>query len=233
MDYVDLNIGLPLQWLLILACFAASAFLVMGRWMLAASMSLALVIAFVTPRMVSALYVRPNEISLERPYIDTHIHATRSAFGLEQQVKELDFNADPNGAIDAAQHKDLLDNVRLWDYQAFHDTITQRQALRTYYVFHASDVDRYNIDGHYRQVLLAPRELDISNLPDARNNWINPRFIYTHGYGLVLSEVSKMTPDGLPVLMIQDAPPEISTPSIKLTRPELYYSEVTHEPVFV
>ena len=232
-DYVDLNIGLPLQWLLILACFAASAFLVMGRWMLAASMSLALVIAFVTPRMVSALYVRPNEISLERPYIDTHIHATRSAFGLEQQVKELDFNADPNGTIDTAQHKDLLDNVRLWDYQAFHDTITQRQALRTYYVFHDSDVDRYNIDGHYRQVLLAPRELDIGNLPDARNNWINPAFIYTHGYGLVLSEVSKMTPDGLPVLMIQDAPPKISTPSLKLTRPELYYGEVTHEPVFV
>src|SRR5580704_12190113 len=68
-DYVDLNIGLPLQWLLILACFAASAFLLMGRWILAASMSLALVVAFVAPLLVSTLYVRPNEISLERPYI--------------------------------------------------------------------------------------------------------------------------------------------------------------------
>ncbi|MEI9973154.1 MAG: UPF0182 family protein [Ignavibacteriota bacterium] len=232
-DYVDLNIGLPLQWLLIVACFAASAFLLMGRWILAASMSLALVVAFVTPRIVSGLYVRPNEISLERPYIDTHIHATRSAFGLEQQVKELEFNADPNGTIDTAQHKDLLDNVRLWEFQAFHDTITQRQALRTYYVFHDSDVDRYMIDGKYRQVLLSPRELDITNLPDARNNWINPAFIYTHGYGMVLAEVSKMTSDGLPVLMIQDAPPKIESPSLKLTRPEIYYGEVTHEPVFV
>ncbi len=232
-DYVDLNIGLPLQWLLIAACFAGSAFLLMGRWILAASMSLALVVAFVTPRMVSALYVRPNEISLERPYIDTHIHATRSAFGLEDRVKEIEFKADPNGSIDSAQHKDLLDNVRLWDYQAFHDTVTQRQALRTYYVFNDSDVDRYTIDGKYRQVLLAPRELDISKFPDARNNWINPAFIYTHGYGLVLAEVSKMTTDGLPALMIQDAPPKISSPSIKLTRPEIYYGEVTHEPVFV
>ena len=232
-DYVDLNIGLPLQWLLIVACFAASGLLLAGRWILAASMSVALVVAFVAPRAVSALYVRPNEISLERPYIDTHIHATRSAFGLEQRVKEIEFNADPNGSIDTAQHKDLLDNVRLWDYQAFHDTITQRQALRTYYVFHDSDVDRYMIDGKYRQVLLAPRELDITNLPDARNNWINPAFIYTHGYGLVLAEVSKMTQDGLPVLMIQDAPPKISSPSIKLTRPEIYYGEVTHEPVYV
>jgi uncharacterized membrane protein (UPF0182 family) len=177
--------------------------------------------------------VRPNEISLERPYIQTHIHATRSAYGLEQHVKEIEFQADPNGTIDTARHKDLLDNVRLWDYQVFHDTITQLQALRTYYVFHGSDVDRYTIDGQYRQVLLAPRELDISNLPDARNNWINPAFIYTHGYGLVLAEVSKMTPDGLPVLMIQDAPPKIATPSLKLTRPEIYYGEVTHEPVFV
>jgi uncharacterized membrane protein (UPF0182 family) len=232
-DYVDQNIGLPLQWLLIVACFAASALLLMGRWILAASMSLALVVAFIAPRLVSALYVRPNEISLEQPYIDTHIHATRSAYGLEARVKEIEFNADPNGSIDTAQHKDLLSNVRLWDYQPFHDTITQRQALRTYYVFHDSDVDRYIIDGQYKQVLLAPRELDIANLPDARNNWINPAFIYTHGYGLVLAEVSKMTQDGLPVLMIQDAPPKIETPSLKLTRPEIYYGEVTHEPVFV
>src|SRR5208283_1639166 len=92
-DYVDLNIGLPLQWLLIMACFAASGLLLAGRWILAASMALALVVAFVAPGAVSALYVRPNEISLEKPYIETHIHATRSAYGLEQSVKEIEFNA--------------------------------------------------------------------------------------------------------------------------------------------
>ena len=232
-DYVDEFVGLPLQWLLIGACFAAAAFVLAGRWILAACMSLALVISFAAPRLVSALHVRPNEISLEKPYIQAHIHATRSAYGLEQRVHEIEFNADPNASIDTAHHKALLDNVRLWDWGAYHDTITQRQALRTYYVFHDSDVDRYTIDGQYRQVLLSPRELDISNLPDARNNWINPAFIYTHGYGLVLSEVSKMTSDGLPVLMIEDAPPKIHTQSLKLTRPEIYYGEVTHEPVFV
>jgi uncharacterized membrane protein (UPF0182 family) len=232
-DYVDQNIGLPLQWLLIVACLAAAVFIWFGRWMLAGSMAIALVISFIAPRAVSALYVRPNEISLERPYIQTHIHATRSAYGLEQQVKEIEFNAQPDAPIDAAKHKPLLDNVRLWEYQPYHDTITQRQALRTYYTFNDSDVDRYTIDGQYRQVLLSPRELDIRQLPDASANWINPAFIYTHGYGLVLSEVSKMTPDGLPVLLIQDAPPKIETPSLKLTRPEIYYGEVTHEPVFV
>jgi uncharacterized membrane protein (UPF0182 family) len=35
------------------------------------------------------------------------------------------------------------------------------------------------------------------------------------------------------VLLIENAPPEVKTKSLKLTRPELYYGEVMHEPVFV
>ncbi|MEO7651387.1 MAG: UPF0182 family protein, partial [Bryobacteraceae bacterium] len=124
-------------------------------------------------------------------------------------------------------------NVRLWDWRPFHDTVTQIQALRPYYTFADSDVDRYTIDGQIRQVLLSPRELDIRQLPDAQKSWINPHFVYTHGYGMVLAEASRITPDGLPVLLIQNAPPEVKTKSLKLTRPELYYGEVTHEPVFV
>ena len=232
-DYVDRYIGLPLQWLLILASLAAAVLVWLKRWKLAASMALALVISFVVPWAVSVLYLRPNEISLERPYIQTHIHATRSAYGLEERVREIEFKAQPESAIDVAAHKPLLDNVRLWDWRAFHDTITQIQALRPYYVFHDSDVDRYTIDGEYRQVLLAPRELDIAQLPSAQASWINPAFIYTHGYGVVLAEVSKITPDGLPVLLIDNAPPVVKTTSLKLTRPEIYYGEQTHEPVFV
>ncbi len=233
-DYVDQNIGLPLQWLVIAACLAAAVFVWMGRWFLAGTMALALVVDFAVPAAVSALYVRPNEISLQRPYIQSHIHATRSAFGLEQRVREIEFKAKPEAPIDVAHHKPLLDNVRLWDSHAFHDTVTQIQALRPYYVFHERpDVDRYTIDGQLRQVLLSPRELDLTQLPAARANWINPAFIYTHGYGLVLAPVSQITPDGLPVLLIDNAPPVVKTNSLKLTRPELYYGEVTHEPVFV
>ena len=188
-DWVDQRVGLPMQWLMIGACFAAAILVWMRRWITAAAMALALVVAFVVPAAVSALYVRPNEISLERPYIRTHIHATRSAYGIEQRVSEVEFAAQPEAPIDLAANKPLLDNVRLWEWRPFHDTVTQRQALRTYYTFNDSDVDRYMIDGQYRQVLLAPREFDIRQLPDAVSNWINPAFIYTHGYGLVLSEV--------------------------------------------
>jgi uncharacterized membrane protein (UPF0182 family) len=232
MDYVDQKVGLPLQWVLVAASLAAAAFVWMRRWALAVSMGLALVVSFLLPRAVSALYVRPNEISLQRPYIQQHIQATRSAYGLDR-TKDAEFAAEPDAPIDVAAQRPLLDNVRLWEWKPFHDTIMQRQALRTYYNFNDSDVDRYTIDGQYRQVLLSPRELDISQLPDARANWNNPAFIYTHGYGLVLAEVSRMTAEGLPVLTIDDTPPRINTKSLKLTRPELYYGEVTHDPVFV
>jgi uncharacterized membrane protein (UPF0182 family) len=232
-DWVDQNVGLPLQWLLILSCLVAAALVWMGRFLWAAFLALSLVVSFVVPGIVSALYVKPNEISLERPYVVTHIHATRSAYGIEQNVREVEFKAQPEASIDIAQNQSTLDNVRLWDTQAFHDTVTQIQALRPYYTFHDSDVDRYTIDGEYRQVLVAPRELDISQLPAARASWINPAFIYTHGYGLVLAPVSKITPDGLPVLLIDNAPAVVKTKSLSLTRPELYYGEVTHEPVFV
>jgi uncharacterized membrane protein (UPF0182 family) len=232
-DWTDLHVGLPLQWLVIFACIAAAVLVSMGRWIAAASMALALVIAFIAPRVVAAVYVSPNEISLERPYIDTHIHATRSAYGIEQRVHEVDFKVQPDAPIDPVQNRSTLENVRLWDWQAFHDTVTQIQALRPYYVFKDSDVDRYTIDGRYRQVLIAPRELDLSQLPAARDNWINPAFIYTHGYGVVLSEVNQMTSDGLPKLLIYDAPPVVTTPSLKITRPGIYYGEGMHEPVFV
>ena len=132
------------------------------------------------------------------------------------------------------QDATLLDNIRLWDLRAYNATITQIQALRPYYTFPDTDVDRYFINGRIKQVLLSPREIDVSQLSaEASQSWINPRFIYTHGFGVVVSEVNKITPDGLPVLLIENAPPEIKSPGFQLTRPEIYYGESTQDPVFV
>jgi uncharacterized membrane protein (UPF0182 family) len=232
-DYVAEMIALPLQWLVIAACLIAAVFASFGRWKIVALVVAAFLLRAVVPPIVSAVYVKPNEISIQRPYIKTHIQATRSAFGLERRTVEREFKATMDARIDVAKHKPLLDNVRLWDWRAFHDTITQIQALRPYYAFAATDVDRYIIDGQLRQVLLTPRELDIRQMAAAQERWINPHFIYTHGYGMVMAESNRITADGLPVLFVQDAPPQIKTNSLKLTRPEIYYGEVVHEPVFV
>jgi uncharacterized membrane protein (UPF0182 family) len=231
-DYVDQNIALPLQWVLIVSAVLSAIALLFGKWRIALLVVLAFIIRNIVPGIVTATYVRPNEISMERPFIERHIAATRSAYGIDQRTRELDFPAKPAQQIDFARHKPLLDNVRLWDWHAFHDAITQLQPYRPY-IYSNTDVDRYTINGELRQVMLSPRELDLSQLGDARSTWINPHFIYTHGYGIVMAEANQVSPNGLPVLFIQNAPPEVSVPGLKFTRPELYYGENVHDPVFV
>lgn len=234
-DYVDEKMTLPLRYVLVVVALIGIPLVWTGRYVHAVA---AIVAAFglhlVAPGIVRAVYVRPNEISIERPYIERHIEATRSAFGLGRRATERVFSASTHESVDAAQHATLLENIRLWDWRAYSDTITQIQALRPYYTFPDTDVDRYTIDGRIKQVLLSPRELDVRQLPaDARQSWVNPHLVYTHGFGVVVSEVNKTTPDGLPVLLIENAPPEIKSSGFKLTRPEIYYGESTHDPVLV
>jgi hypothetical protein len=234
-DYTDDHFVLPLNWVVIVALCVGAALVAAARWIPAGiAIAASLVLLWVVPSVAGALYVKPNEISLERPYIESHIEATRQAYRLSDHIREVEMHTNPNAAIDTVKNKALLDNVRLWDWRPFHDTITQMQALRPYYVFHEPpDVDRYIIDGQPRQVLLSARELDITQLPGTQSSWVNPHFVYTHGYGLVLAEVAKITPEGQPVYLIKDMPAAISTTSLKLTRPELYYGELQQEPVFV
>ncbi len=231
-DWVDERVTLPLQWVLIASCVVSAAALAAGKWRIAMLVVAAFLVRNVVPPIVTATYVRPNEISIERPYIERHIAATRSAFGIDQRTREVEFQAHAEERIDFTRHKPLLDNVRLWDWRAFHDTITQLQPYRPY-VYSDTDVDRYTIGNQLRQVMLSPRELDLTQLGDARSTWINPHFIYTHGYGIVMAEANQVSENGLPVLMIKDAPPEVNAPGLKLTKPQLYYGENVQEPVFV
>jgi uncharacterized membrane protein (UPF0182 family) len=233
MNWVDLNIRLPIAWLLVAGCLLGAAAIAAGRFKWAFAVVVLFLIQGVVPGILSAVYVRPNEIAIERPYIQRHIEATRDAYGLNQRARDLDFKVNPAEKLDLASHEATISNVRLWDWRAFHDTVTQIQTLRPYYVFNDTDVDRYLIDGKLRQVMLSPRELDINQLRDAQSRWVNPHFIYTHSYGLVMAESNEITADGLPILFVKDAPPVVESSTLKLTRPEIYFGEVVHEPVFV
>ena len=234
-DYVDEKAVLPLRWLLIAAALIGIPLVWTRRYrMTVAALAAVYGLMLLLPVLIRAVYVRPNEISIERPYIERHLEATRLAFGLNRRATERPFSAAARETVDPVQHAALLENIRLWDWRAYSDTINQIQALRPYYKFPDTDVDRYIINGRIKQVLLSPREIDVRQLPaDAQASWINPHFIYTHGFGVVVSEVNKTTPDGLPVLLIADAPPEIRSSGFRLTRPEIYYGESTHDPVFV
>ncbi len=232
-DWVADHVVLPLQWLMIAGCVFGAALVAAKKPRWALFVLVLLPVRWLLPSLVASLYVRPNELALEKPYIQYHIDATRAGYGLKTRVKETVLNTASEVPIDYSKHKAVLDNVRLWDWRAFHDTISQIQPLRPY-VYQDTDVDRYTIDGRLRQVLMAPRELQLSQIGEAAARWINPHLIYTHGYGVVMAEANRITPDGLPVLFIKDAPPVVTTKSLQLTEPEMYYSEeVDHEPVFV
>jgi uncharacterized protein len=230
-DWVEQHISLPMQTAKAGAALLAAALVLIRRRRLALVCLVVLLGDFVAAPLVSSLYVKPNELMLEKPYMERHIEATRTAFGLDRS-RDVAFAATGDGKIDFARNEPLLSNVRLWDWRAFHDTLSQSQPLRPY-AYANTDVDRYQIDGKMRQVLLAPRELDLAQLGDAGRRWINSELTFTHGYGLVLAPANRITAAGLPDLLIHDAPVQVLTPSLKLTRPELYYGESSHEPVFV
>ncbi|MCW5964182.1 MAG: UPF0182 family protein [Bryobacterales bacterium] len=233
MNWVDINVRLPLAWVTVAVCLLTAMAVAAGKLRWALAVLVVVLLQAAVPGIVGAVYVRPNEIAIERPYIQRHLEATRDAYRLSQKATSVDFNARMDSRFEIAEHQATLSNVRLWDWRAFHDTVTQIQTLRPYYTFSDTDVDRYTIDGQLRQVMLSPRELDITQLRDAQSRWVNPNFIYTHGFGMVMAEANEITSDGQPVFFVQDAPAQVRSKTLKLTRPEIYYGEVVHEPVFV
>jgi uncharacterized protein len=182
---------------------------------------------------VGSFIVKPNELDRERPYIAHNIELTRQAYGLDR-VSRHEFPAETSiEATDAANNQATLQNIRLWDWRALQDTLRQIQEIRTYYDFPDIDIDRYDIDGNVRQVMLAARELSVDKLPESSRNWINERLIYTHGYGITMNPVNGFTPEGLPTLFLSNMPVQSTVPSIQITRPEIYFGELTGNDVYV
>src|SRR5438552_1693994 len=182
---------------------------------------------------VNGFVVKPNELVRETPYIAHNIEMTRLAFGLNR-LAQSPFPAETGiEALDAANHQPTLQNIRLWDWRALQDTLRQIQEIRTYYDFPDIDIDRYEIDGAVRQMMLATRELNVDKLPESSRNWINEKLIYTHGYGVTMNPVNGFTPEGLPVLALRDMPVRSAIPSLEITRPEIYFGELTDTDVYV
>jgi uncharacterized membrane protein (UPF0182 family) len=184
------------------------------------------------PALLQRFRVSPNELAAERPFIEHNIRMTRQAYNLHR-IEEKEFPADE--ALDARaldRNEATIKNIRLWDYRPLLRTFAQLQEIRTYYKFIDVDNDRYTVGGEYRQLMLSPRELSYQHLQGGKN-WINEHLTYTHGYGVVVGPVNRITPEGLPEFFVKDIPPRSSDGFPKISRPEIYYGEVGNEYVLV
>jgi hypothetical protein len=207
----------------------------LGRWLIAAILPAAvcyLALQGIT-WYVSSFIVKPNELVREQPYITHNIELTRQAYGLSQIVQR-EFPAETTvDAADPANNQPTLQNIRLWDWHALQDTLRQIQEIRTYYDFPDVDIDRYTLDSTTREVMLAARELNVEKLPESSRNWINEKLIYTHGYGITMNPVNGFTPEGLPTLILRDMPVQSTVRGLNVTRPEIYFGELTNTDVYV
>ena len=231
--YTDINVMLPALWLMVVATLVLAGLVaynlyrrnlrLLGYGVLGYVVLLVggLVVA---PTLVTQLTVVPNELEAERPYLEHNIEFTREAFALNE-VKETSYPARPTlTAEDIEENRETIENVRLWDPRLLIDTYKQLQQIRTYYEFYDVDVDRYEIDGEYRQVMLSARELT-QRLPQGSNNWVNRHLQYTHGYGSVANLVARQGTEGSPEFLVQDLPPVATDSSLNVDNPAVYYGE--------
>jgi uncharacterized protein len=239
-SYTDLHASLPGLRISAIAALVAAIVVMVGgvrrqlfRYgvlAIAGYMGVAVLARGLYPTIMQKFIVAPTELTRETPYLRHHIDATRQAWGLDSvEIRELSAEATLTLA-DIRANAPTIENVRLWDREPLLQTFGAIQEIRTYYDFVSVDDDRYQIDGKYRQVLLSQRELNAASLPT--RTFINEHLTFTHGMGVTLGPVNQVTPEGLPVLFIKDLPP-VSTVSLKLTRPQIYYGELTDPYVFV
>lgn len=233
-SYTDVHAQLPaLRILAIISIISAVLFLAnirfrsvalplaaVGIWIL-----IAVLAGGVWPWFVQQYSVKPQEPQREARYIARNIEATRQAFGLNNVESQPFAAAQDLTEDDVTSNEPLFQNVRVWDPDVLKTAYAQLQAIRTYYQFPDVDIDRYEVDGEVRQVLLSARELSTEDL--ASDTWANLHLQYTHGYGLVASLANEATTAGQPSFLVKDLPGTVtqSAPSLELEQPGIYYGE--------
>ena len=238
--YTDVNAQLPAYTILVFVTIIAAVLLLVNVFLQQAWRAIVVVLVGwiaisalagnIYPNLVQRFQVNPNEFTREREYIAHNIDFTRVAYGLDRIVDEnFDAESELTGE-ELLSQPDTITNIRLWDYRPLLQTYNQVQALRQQYQFTDIDIDRYDIEGERRQLMLSARELIPEQLEQPAQTWVNRKLVYTHGYGVAASPVAEITPDGLPTFVLQDLPVQ---GILDVTRPQIYFGERTNEYVIV
>ncbi len=230
--YVDHVLWEPGLWLLVLLSLVAAAISLANLGQRGLRLPVIAAIALFGPAIflnliqpvIEKLYVKPDELRVEKPYLERNIALTRMAYHLDSvDVRQFDGKGTLTRASlerDAA----TINNIRLWDPRPLLATYRQLQEIRLYYDFLDVDIDRYWINGKYTEVMLSPRELNISLLPDNAQTWVNRHLKFTHGSGLTMSPVNAKDSEGLPVFYIKNIPAE-SDVGFKVPQPAIYFGQ--------
>ena len=230
-SYTDVNAQLPALRLLMFISVAAAALFIWNIWrrgwilpIIAVGLwgFVSIVIGTIYPAGVQRFRVGPNEFQNEARYIGRNIEGTRDAFDLERvQTPEYDYQEGLDTSI-VNENRPTIDNARLWDPDVIRATYQTLQGFTTFYRIDDVDIDRYEINGETRQVVLSARELNRDELPS--QSWVNRHLVYTHGYGIVASPTNAATGQGDPDFLVNDIPLQEDA-AIDVTRPELYFGE--------
>jgi uncharacterized protein len=237
--YTDLNAQAPAYLILTGVALVSAGLLVANIWFrtlwligLAAGawFVLSLLVGGFYPGIVQRFTVEPNELDRERVYLERHLAATRAAYDLDA-IERREFTGEqrPSRAL-FDDNPETLNNLRLWDYRPLLVTFGQQQILRQYYNFLDVDIDRYEIDGEQRQLMLSGREIEIDRLADAARTWTNERLVFTHGYGLTAVVSNAVTPEGQPDYLISGIN---RNPELPIGEPRLYFGVATDDYVVV
>ncbi|MBI5332369.1 MAG: UPF0182 family protein [Candidatus Aenigmarchaeota archaeon] len=229
--YADIAVLLPLMQIMIVVSavvgimFMVSAF---GKNLVKPGLAMffiILLIGGIATVLMQWLVVKPNEFNFEAPYIERNINYTLAAYNLAN-VNSRSFPVSYNLTKDQLENK-TIENIRVWDWRPLKTTYEQLQLFRTYYDFNDVDIDRYYINGEYRQLLVSGREFNSQDLPSTAKTWINQHLVYTHGYGVVASPVNDVVKEGLPNLYVKDIPPQ--SEYFNIERPEIYFGEISND----
>lgn len=229
-SYVDVHARIPALELLILVSLASAALLIynirrqgwalpalgVGLWLL-----VAITAGTIYPAAVQALKVNPAQNTLEHPYIERNISATRAAMGIDN-VASSNYAASANlTASQLSANSDTLANVRLWDPTQTQPTYDKLQDIRSYYQFNDLAVDRYDVHGAETPVVVGVREINDQDLP--ASSWVNTTLQYTHGYGMIISPANQETSNGDPDFGVGSLPPTSQSGFPIITQPDVYF----------
>ena len=232
--YADVHARLPGARVTLVVALAFAAMLFVNvwrrrwRWPLYAVVGWIVVLVLVRgawPGVVQWLIVNPNQQEKEQQYIGYNIEATRSAFDLER-ISQTEYALKGDLTTRKLQDNDItVRNIRLWDPGTLLTSYRQLQELRKYYYFTDVDVDRYTVNGVYRETMLSAREFNMDGVPEDAQTWVNQHITYTHGFGAAVSAVNQVTPDGSPDFLVKDIPP-VAQGDLRIDQPRIYYGEM-------